>query len=153
MAYFLSGKGAVIHTKGSGSCAYKVQGWPGRRRIGAGLITIDNIEVTEQDIATPIVAVDNYRAIYRFGQGFGRINIQGTLYFGCHSSAASSVVGRVTSAFNQLRLASKKKPVNVSIASGYKCKAYLISMSFGQADQQFDKVTYVISGLVAPKSR
>lgn len=153
MGYFLKGKGAVIKVKGSGSCAYKVQGWPGRRKVGSGLITIDNIEVTESDIATPVVAVDNYRAIYRFGQAFGKINIQGTLYFGCHSGAASSVVGMVTSAFNQLRLSSQKRPINVSIASGYKCKAYLTSLTFGSTDQQFDKVTYVISGIVAPKSK
>lgn len=153
MGYFLKGKGAIIKVKGSGSCAYKVQGWPARRKIGAGLITIDNIEATESDIAVPITAVDDYRAIYRFGKAFGKITIQGTLFFGCHSGAGSTVMQAASSAFDQLRLSSKKKPVNVSIASGYKCKAYLTSISFGQADQQFDRVTYVINGLIAPKKK
>ncbi len=156
--YFLGCKGGIVCTNSKGSCLYKVEEWPARWSSNNCLITIDNIEVNENDIATPIVAVDDYRAIYKFGQGFGKINILGTIYLGSRSEGSSDgdsrdLIGMITKAFDKIRLANRSKPVKVSIASGYSCMAYFTTISIGQADSQFDKLTYVIHGLIAPNSR
>lgn len=145
----LTGAGCVVKVKGNGSAgAYKIQGWP-TGKIGTGLITIDDITPEEQDIATPIVAVDNHRALYKFGKNFGTIKVKGTVYLGSNKSR-SSVVQRVSKAFKSLRLSSKSKPVNVSITSGYKCKAYFTNFAFGEADPNHNKITYILTGVVAP---
>lgn len=145
----LTGAGCVVKVKGSGSAgAYKIQGWP-TGQVGTGLITIDDITPEEQDIATPIVAVDNHRALYKFGKNFGTITVRGTVYLGSNKSR-SAVAQKVASAFKSLRLSSKSKPVNVSITSGYKCKAYFTTFAFGQADPNYNKLSYVLSGVVAP---
>lgn len=157
-SYFLSCKGGIKCTNVGGSCIYKVEGWPARYVADNALITIDNIEVNESDIATPIVAVDDYRAIYKFGQGFGKINIVGTIYLGGRAADNSGpddrkLIDKVVGAFDKLRIANRTKPTKISIASGYSCMAYLTNITIGQADPQFDKLTYVIGGIIAPNSR
>lgn len=150
---FLTGAGCVVRVNGRGSGgAYKINGWP-VGQIGKGLITIDDIQVTERDIATPIVAVDDHRALYKFGKNFGEITVRGTIYLGSASNKSNGVVQRVTKAFKSLRLSSKSTPVNVSITSGYKCKAYFTQFTFGEADPNFNKVSYIMGGLVAPNSK
>lgn len=156
--YYLGCKGGIKCTTTGGTCIYKVEGWPARYTADNALITIDNIEVNESDIATPIVAVDDYRAIYKFGQGFGKINIIGTIYIGSRANDKSGpderkLIEKVVKAFDKLRISSRTKPIKVSIASGYSCMIYLTNITLGQADPQFDKLTYVISGLIAPNSR
>lgn len=148
---FLTGTGCVVKVKGnSKSGAFKVDKWS-TGKIGTGLITIDDIQPTEQDISYPVVAVDDHRAIYKFGKNFGQIVVRGTIYLGSNTEKSSKVIQRVNKAFQQLRLASSSSPVNVSITSGYKCKAYFTSLAFGQADPNVNKVAYVLSGLIAPK--
>lgn len=147
---FLTGAGCVVRVKGSGtSGAYKISGWK-TGQIGNGLITIDNIQPTENDIATPVVAVDDHRALYKFGKNFGQIQVNGTIYLGRADNTSNNVIGAVKGAFDSLRLSSKSSPVNVSITSGYKCKAYFTGLSFGQADPNYNKLTYVLTGLIAP---
>ena len=150
---FLTGAGCVVRVKGKGSAgAYKINGWPAGK-VGKGLITIDDIQVTEKDIATPIVAVDDHRALYKFGKNFGEITVRGTIYLGSTSNKSNNVVQKVAKAFKSLRLSTKSQPTNVSITSGYKCKAYFTQMSFGEADPNFNKIQYIIGGLVAPNSK
>lgn len=150
---FLTGAGCVVRVKGSSSnAAYKIDGWP-TGLMGHSLITIDSINPVEQDIAHPVVAVDNHRALYKFGKNFGQITVRGTVYLGpSRGAAGADVLGQVSNAFDKLRLASKGKPVNVSITSGYKCKAYFTSMGFGEADPNVNKVAYVLNGIVTPNS-
>lgn len=143
-------RGSVIKLNSKGTCAYKVQGWAAPKAFKDSLLTIDNIEVTEQDIATPITAIDDYRSLYSFGKGFGKISVQGSIYLGPVDKKGDNVIGKIKSAFASLRLSSSKKPKNVSITSGYKCKAYFQTLTFGTADTEFNKMTYVISGIVAP---
>lgn len=145
----MTGAGCVVRVKGnSKGAAYKIDKWK-TGQIGNGLITIDDIQPSEGDIATPIVAVDDYRSLYRFGKNFGQIQVHGTVYLG-PAKGSSNVLKSVKSAFDSLRLSSSKSPVNVSITSGYKCKAYFTTMAFGQADPNVNKVTYILQGLVAP---
>lgn len=146
----LTGAGCVVKVKGSGQSAYKISGWPSGK-VGAGLITIDDIQPTEADIASPVVAVDDHRAIYRFGSNFGQIQVHGTIYLGSSKGAsAAGVLSKVASAFKKIRLSKKKAPTNVSITSGYKCKAYFTGLAFGQSDPNVNKVAYTITGLIAP---
>jgi hypothetical protein len=148
---FLTGAGCVVRVKGKGSAgAYKIDGWK-TGQVGTGLITIDDIQPVEQDIATPIVAVDDHRALYKFGKNFGTIQVHGTIYMGSIEKS-ENIIQKVTKAFDKLRLSSKSKPVNVSIAKGYKCKAYFTQMTFGQADANYNKIAYMLSGLIAPQN-
>lgn len=147
---FLTGTGCVVQVKGnSKSGAFKIDKWP-TGKISNGLITIDDIQPTEQDISYPVVAVDDHRAIYKFGKNFGQIVVRGTIYLGSNTEKSSKVIQRANQAFQKLRLASTSKPVNVSITSGYKCKAYFTSMAFGQADPNLNRVAYILSGVIAP---
>lgn len=140
-----------MRVKGKGSAgAYKIDGWE-TGKIGTGLITIDDIQPVEQDIATPIVAVDDHRALYKFGKNFGTIQVHGTIYMGSVEKS-ENIIQKVTKAFDTLRLSSKSEPVNVSIAKGYKCKAYFTQMAFGQADANVNKIAYMLSGLIAPQN-
>lgn len=154
---FLTGAGCVVRVKGKGAAgAYKIDGW-NIGQMGSGLITIDDIQPVEQDIATPVVAVDDHRALYKFGKNFGTIQVHGTIYMGStekseKSEKSENIIQKVTKAFDELRLSSKSEPVNVSIAKGYKCKAYFTQMTFGQADANFNKIEYMLSGLIAPQS-
>lgn len=148
---FLTGAGCVVRVKGNKGTAgaYEIQGWP-VGQTGNGLITIDDIQTTEQDIATPIVAVDDHRALYKFGKNFGSITVSGTIYLGSVKDKPETIIQKVTSAFNQLRLSSKSEPVDVSISSGYKCKVYFTQLGFGQANAEFNKISYKLVGLIAP---
>lgn len=149
---FLTSAGCVVKVKGNNlSGAFKIQGWPTGQR-DTGLVTIDDITPEEHDIATPVVAVDNHRALYKFGRNFGTINVKGTIYLGASRKGGShnSIIQSVTRAFDSLRLASKSSPVNVSITSGYKCKAYFTQFAFGQADPSLNKITYVMTGIITP---
>lgn len=147
---FLTGAGCVVRVKGSSSgAAYKIAGWP-TGQVSNGLITIDDIKPSEQDIATPIVAVDDHRALYKFGKNFGQINVSGSIYLGPAKGASNAVLKAVKGAFDSLRLSSKSSPVNVSITSGYKCKAYFTGLAFGGADPNINKVGYILTGLIAP---
>lgn len=150
---FLTGAGCVVRVKGQGTAgAYDIQGWP-VGIMGSGLITIDDIQTTEQDIATPVVAVDDHRALYKFGKNFGHITVSGTIYLGSVKDKPETIIQKVTSAFNDLRLSSKSEPVDVSISSGYKCKAYFTQFGFGQADAEFNKIAYKMVGLIAPLNK
>jgi hypothetical protein len=147
---FLTSAGCVVKVKGKGSSgAYKIQGWP-TGQVGTGLITIDDILPEETDIATPVVAVDDHRALYKFGRNFGSITVRGTIYLGANTKP-SSAVQSVSKAFESLRLSSESKPVNVSITSGYKCKAYFTQFAFGQADPDKNKIAYAMLGTITPK--
>ena len=145
----LTSAGCVVKVKGNGAGAYKVQGWP-TGKMGTGLITIDDIIPEENDIATPVVAVDDHRALYKFGKNFGTITVRGTVYLGANNKK-SNTAQAVAKAFKALRLSSKSKPVNVSITSGYKCKAYFTQFAFGESDPDTNKIKYALVGLIAPK--
>lgn len=141
----------MVRVLGGKESIYKIEGFKtGLLKIGA-LITIDAIIPKEADIARPIIAVDNYRSLYRFGKNFGEILVRGSIYMGSVDKGSSvDVIGKVTKAFEKLRLSAKKTPTNVSIASGYRAKVYFTTLQFGDTQPDINKITYTMSGIIAP---
>lgn len=153
---FLTGAGCVVKVRGKSGSAFKIDGWSDIiGQVDTGLITIDSIDPSENDIAVPVVATDNFRILYRFGENFGNLRVTGTIYLGTTEKGQvnSAVMEKLQKGFKDLRLSSKKDPVKVSISDGYTCKAYFIGLSIGGADPMFHKMTYTLVGLIAPKPK
>lgn len=146
----MHGRGCVVRVQGGKSSIYKIDGWPSGLS-GGSLITIDSIITHESDIARPIIAVDNYRALYRFGKNFGEVVVHGSIYLGSvDKNSSGSAIGAVSGAFESMRLSNKKTPTNVSIASGYRAKVYFNALEFGESQPEINKITYSMRGIIAP---
>lgn len=156
MSEFLTGAGCVVKVRGKSGSAFRIDGWSDViKKVKSGLITINSIDPTETDIAVPVVATDNFRILYRFGENFGNLRVSGTIYLGAPSKGkgSSSVMETIQKAFKDLRLSSKKDPVKVSISDGYTCKAYFTGLAIGGADPMFHRMTYNLTGLIAPNPK
>lgn len=124
---------------------YKVDGLQPQYK-SCGLLTVDSIKIGSSDIGAPIVALDDYKAIYKFGSNFSRVEIQGKVYIG--PDGKSSALDTLENFFQSNRLSRKKTPVKVSIASSAAYFAYLLNLEYSQPDLDFGIITYSITGLV-----
>lgn len=142
---FLPGAGSVIESYKKGTSLYKVEGLEPKYE-NCGLLTIDCIKTGSVDIGAPIVALDDYKAIYKFGSNFSRLEIQGKVYVGKDGKSGS--LSTLESFFQSNRLSKKTSPVKVSIASSAAYFAYLLNLEYSQPDLDFGIITYSITGVV-----
>lgn len=154
MAKFLEGAGCVRKIKGSGEHSFKIEGWE-TGQLKSGLIVIDSIEPTEREIAVPVVCVDNFRVLYRFGKNFGALTVTGKVYLGSSAKgkAASTAMKTLKSSFEKIRLSSTKKPKKVSATDGFTCKAYFVELKLGAANAEFHYIEYTLQGIIAPEKK
>lgn len=149
---FFTCRGCVVRARSGSASAYKIDGWC--NGAGSGyLITVDDVNITDKDLVLPVTAVDDKRVFYRFGKNFGQIQVIGTVYCGCAGrSYINSALGKVQQAFESIRVSKSGRPKNVSVSSGFKCKAYFTDLTLGQVDAEHNSIKYVLSGYVVPKS-
>lgn len=156
---FLKGAGLVAATANRKSSAYKIQGGSLGRVLtqqgvtNKGVILIDGIVIKDSDITLPVVAVDDYRVLFRFGKNFGSVQIAGTIYLGptdCGNGRNSKLVRQVSNAFEQDRVSKKGKPIKVSVASGEAYPCYPVDLTFSQVDADKNSIKYNIECILAP---
>lgn len=142
---FLPGAGSVIESYKKGTSMYKVEGLEPKYE-SCGMLTVDSIKIGSSDIGAPIVALDDHKAIYKFGSNFARVEIQGKVYIG--PDGKSSALDTLESFFQSNRLSKKTTPVKVSIASSAAYFAYLLNLEYSQPDLDFGMIAYSITGIV-----
>lgn len=114
----------------------------------SGLVTIDNVRVGSSDAYAKIVALDNYKALYRFGSNFSSLEIHGKIYIGPNGAAANDTLGFVEDFYQNNRLSVKDEPLRVSIANDAAYFAYLVDLTYSQPDLNFGIIHYTITGIV-----
>lgn len=145
MSKLFPGRGAVItlNNKG-GSPVFKLQNagslssilsGNGGGQVGSGLVLVGDVSISDSDIALPVVATDNFRALYRFGKDFGKAVISGTVFMGATSGCSgggSKALAQLIKGYESARLSAKKKPAKLStsgarptlsISWGWSCPA------------------------------
>lgn len=113
-------------------------------------VLLEDVQITENDVTLPVVALDDKRVLYSFGQNFGQAAVRGTIYLhGC--SSITQKMKQLKSAFDSKRVAKAKKPVNLS-AYNVSVKVYPIAITFSNADPVKMSIGFTIEGIIAPVS-
>lgn len=142
---FLPGAGSVVESYKKGTSMYKVEGLePGPSMCG--MLTVDSIRTGSSDLGAQIVALDNHKAMYRFGSNFSSLEIQGKVYIG--PDGRSDALDMLEAFFQSKRLSASKAPVKVSIATTAAYFAYLTSLEYAQPNIDFGLISYAIRGVV-----
>lgn len=156
MNIMTSSDSAVITNAGARSTAFKIRGsalsvLTSYTANGAAII-IDDISLEDKDIALPVVATDNVRVLFRFGQDFGTVVISGRAYLGAPACGNKRILGVIQSAFDSARLSKSKKPTKVSVAGSKAYPVYPVSMKISNTQAATNSVGFSIICLLAPPS-
>jgi hypothetical protein len=143
---FFGGKGCIFLAKYKGGGGfYSVQGLTSS---GRNPVLIQSINSSDKDINLPITTLEKFKVLYRFGEDFGAININGLILLG-PSQDPRNGVKKVNNWFGSNRLSNKKSPSKATLASGVGIKFYPIDLRFGRVDTEYHTQVFDIIGIVA----
>ena len=123
----------------------------GLKSDGENPVLIQSINSTERDIVYKVNTLDRFKVLYRFGEDFGQIIVNGLILLG-HSDSPKKGVGVVNRWFADNRVTNTKNPVGIALPGGVGFKAYILSLTFGNVDPEFHIQDFKITGLVAEPS-
>lgn len=161
---YLTGHGLVVSTSNSRSSAYKLEdaGSLGTAISGSvsdgSVVLIDDVSVNDKDIALPVVATDDFRALYRFGRDFGTLTISGVVYLGptdCKGgkgSGTDTLLKSIVSGYDEVRLSARKTPMKVSIAADQAYPCYPVQLTIEHPDAEYNSIRFQIGCILAPTS-
>lgn len=110
-------------------------------------ILIMGIELSQQDIVSPVSCLGNVKIFYTFGQAFGNVMIRGEMLLGPLGSVQSDGVRLLSDFFNQQRVSNLKKATTFSIAqTAY--QMYMTGLQIGQVDIEFHVLPFVFTGVL-----
>ena len=154
MEIFTSSDAAVV-TNGRGrSSAYKITGSALSQLTSysaqGALIMINDVTIKDNDIALPVVATDDVRVLFRFGQDFGSLVISGRAYLGAKSCGDMTLLNVIQSAFDGARLSATEKPTQVSVAGSRAYPVYPVALQFSDTQAVTNSVGFSIQCIIAP---
>lgn len=145
MSDYLCARGTVINsTPNNSSGAYAVEGLESMK--GDYPLLIDSVNFNKNDILLPVACLGNFKVLYSFGQGFGSVQIVGTILLG--PNADGSKFGSLIDWFEQHRSSKSGTPVNVSVLSAGAVKVYLSGLSISDADPNFNTQRFALTGVL-----
>lgn len=156
----LAGNGFVASVIERKPSAYEIRGAGSLGEIAkkgvtnGSVVLISSVNVTDKDIALPVVGLDSYRTLFKFGKDFGSLTINFTVYIGPSDGGASEdPVKDIREGFEEVRISNADKPIMVSVAADK--KAYLCypnSMEIGEVDADKNSVRITIACILAPST-
>lgn len=154
MEIFTSSDSAVVTNGRSRSSAYKISGSSLSQltyySAKGALIMINDVMVKDNDIALPVVATDDVRVLFKFGQDFGSLVISGRAYLGSKSCGDMRLLNIIQSAFDRARLSATENPTQVSVAGSRAYPVYPVSLQFSDTQAITNSVGFSIQCIIAP---
>lgn len=124
----------------------------GGGRVGSGLILVGDVSISDSDISLPVVATDNFRALYRFGKDFGKAVISGTAFLGATSGCSgggSQVLSKLVSGFESARLSTKKSPAKLSVVGGKAYPLYFVGFELSGVKADQNSIDFKLIAIIA----
>lgn len=112
------------------------------------VVLVQNVAITKQAIAVPVVGVDKKRLLYSFGENFGTVRITATVLTGGTEYQATEPKGLLDT-WEQESIIGKKEPVNLKWA-GTEAKVYVKNITVVGADPQYGTIKVEIDAIIAP---
>ena len=139
-----SGTAAIVLDKFSGVMDLSKQGQQ-------GIILIQNIVFNDNDLNTPIVALNDKRMLYSFGKNFGHVQVQGTIYNSkCQGSPDFTSLKNMYDTFCKERVSESLGTMMLSVASGFKCDLFLTDFALNNANPATQSIGFSLQGIVVP---
>jgi len=150
---FLSTRGCVYKYTaagaGSGAGLFDLNpGFPSGNASSPILLT--GVDITDQDIIFPVVTVENFKVIYRFGTDYGSVRITGVCLLGAvGTKGGGSSFSSAKAYFDRNRVSNRKTPIQVSVPGTNAYNVYLIGLNIGEPDPAFNIVPFAYLGTIA----
>lgn len=147
---------AVISSSQKKTSAYEIRGSALEQLTNysnkGSAIIINDVTTIDKDIALPVVATDNVRVLFKFGQDFGTVVINGRAYLGAKDCGDQQLIGVIQKAFDQSRLAKVNTPTKVSIAGSKAYPVYPVELKISETQAVTNSVGFSIVCILAPPS-
>jgi hypothetical protein len=147
---FISSRGCVYVVRsgaGSGNVnGYSLSGFP---TGGSYPIILTNASVTDSDLILPAATLNNHKIIYTFGEDFGNIQVNGSVFLGPVGQATEGL-SPVIAYFQANGVARNGgKPVSLSMPGKQKFKMYLQTLQIMQANAALNMHEFLLTGIKA----
>lgn len=149
MAYQVAG-GSKLHKN-----ALKIKDFNIKPHSGKGggnckpeVVLVQSIALQESGIATPVVGMDDLKAIYAGGSEFGVFECTFILLTG-GSKGKGEYPKKVIEQFRKKSIIQEDKPMSIKWGK-YSCKVYLKQLKVQAADPVKGTITASMEGIVAP---
>jgi hypothetical protein len=110
-------------------------------------LLINDVNYNPLELIAPKVAIDGSKRIYTFGADFGNVTVNGEVLLG-NSCSNQYAVNQILSFYSSNRVSEKQGSINVNIGNSA-IKMFLTGMSIGQANAEFNLLSFGLTGLVA----
>lgn len=115
---------------------------------GGGHAIIQATPITLREIIQPSVTLNDKRTIYVFGSAWAEGSVSGVLLLG-KDGTGGAIAGALKGWYESNRISvAKNNPTTISIADA-SYSSYLIGMSFGDTQPEFNKQTFNLSFLIS----
>lgn len=149
MSGFLAARGCIYKytppgTGGSGF--YKVS--PAFPQSSGSPILLQGIDLQDNDIISPVVTLEDFKVLYKFGQAFGNATIYGDILLGPVGSTGgglSALIGW----FQANRVSKSSSPITFSMAGGSAYRMYATGLVIGRVDPEYHIQNFAISAIIA----
>lgn len=111
-----------------------------------GLVTIDDVVVSESDNLAQYSCLENKKVLYLFGENFGTIQVRCTAYMGATMAVVNDYT--ITNVLDKLRVSALKDVVRVR--AFYKIYSfYLTNYTLGEMNHEFHSRSFTLNGVIA----
>jgi hypothetical protein len=113
-------------------------------------VILEGIDLTDQDMVSPVSTVENFKVLYVFGTDYGQVRISGLCLLGAVDGANSGqAFGAVIDYFQKNRVSASRKPISISMPGSKAYNVYLTGLAIGQPDAAFNIQPFALIGLIA----
>lgn len=135
----------VFPQPGGGSGFLKLD--PELPTAGDGRVIIQATPITLREIVQPSVTLNDTRTIYVFGSAWAEGSVSGVMLLG-KDGTGGAIAGALKGWYESHRISKSSDPVTISIADA-DYSGYLIGMSFGDGQPEFNKQSFTLSFLIS----
>ena len=134
---------------GTGKSIYSIDGFsPSVSAEGACFLT--GVSLGFSEIVQPSVTLDNARTLYVFGSAWNEVSVSGLLLLGASGSKnCGKILGALTEWYGKNRVGESPKAVGVSMFTAGSINAYVVGLSVGQVNPEYNKQEFAIKLLTA----
>lgn len=148
MSTFLSSRGCIYEVPAAarGDGFYKLT--PSIPSSADSPVFIQGVELQDNDVVSPVVTLENFKVLYRFGEAFGNATVYGDILLGPAAGKATGVT-RLIDYFAANRISKKGTPVSISMPGGKAYRIYLNGLVIGRVDPELHIQSFLISAIIA----
>ena len=149
MAYQVAG-GSKLHKNALKIQDFKIKPHSGKgdKKCKSEVVLVQSIALQESGIATPVVGMDDLKAIYAGGSEFGVFECTFIVLTG-GSKGKGEYPKKVVEQFRKKSIIQEDKPIAIKWGK-YSCKVYLKQLKTQATDPATGAITVTMEGIVAP---